>query len=191
MNELPLLHNLSSSQSFNFKSPGFFLQTPSNNPFSMFSTPQTPKSLESSFASLGGMESSKLDEFQVLIQREIESNLRGENKSMSTTTIGQSPGSAFSYYHFWRLILWILFELIYACISSTDRNLFCRRKCSSRSIAGGCPHSQNRSSQGLSWCCCTLPAKKYQESAEECIAILPILPTCRLSHWHFPNASTW
>ena len=86
-------------------SPGFFF-TPSHNPFTYFYIPSTPQSsIDSSLSSgsFGVLHHNTLDEFQVMIQREIESNLKGEQKiasssSNSTTTIGASPGSAFSYY---------------------------------------------------------------------------------------------
>ena len=65
-------------------------------------SPSTPIStMEGNLNSLVPMQNSTLDEFKNLIQQEIESNLKGENKKTSTTTIGASPGSAFSYCFQW------------------------------------------------------------------------------------------
>ena len=58
-------------------SPGFYFNTPSNNPFTYFQSPRTPSALDNNLVSLRGMENHTIDEFQMQIQKEIESNMRG------------------------------------------------------------------------------------------------------------------
>lgn len=52
-------------------SPGYFFSTPSINPFNFFQSPATPKNLDACFSSLGVLQNSAIDEFQISIQREI------------------------------------------------------------------------------------------------------------------------
>ena len=101
------------SSSVSFQSPGYPFHTPSNNPYNFFMSPSTPIStMEGNINSLVPMQNSTLDEFKNLIQQEIESNLKGENKKTSTTTIGASPGSAFSYCFQWLIYFFILFYFL-------------------------------------------------------------------------------
>lgn len=56
-------------------SPGYYFSTPSINTFNFFQSPATPKNLDACFSSLGVLQNSAIDEFQISIQREIECNL--------------------------------------------------------------------------------------------------------------------
>ena len=87
-----------------FGSPGFYFGTPSMNPF-LFHSPETPKRYDilSNLPNIGSLSQNNFDDYQMLVQREIESNLnRGdEMKSMgsSLSTFGGSPGSAFRHFN--------------------------------------------------------------------------------------------
>jgi hypothetical protein len=82
-------------------SPGFYFNTPANIPFNFFQSPSTPNSMDNQLSGLGIIQNNAVEDCKALIQKEIESNLRGEGKlSMSSSTMLGSPGSAFSFYAF-------------------------------------------------------------------------------------------